>query len=147
MQITSPAFQNQQSIPSKYTCDGAGVNPELIFSNVPENAQSLVLIYHDPDAPKPGGWTHWLMIDMEPSTPGIAENTAPNSGTELTTDYGKPGYKGPCPPSGSHRYIFYLYALDAMLNLNSSSTKKDVEAAMEGHVIEVVQLVGVYERI
>jgi hypothetical protein len=146
MHLTSPAFQSNQSVPLKYTCDGENVNPELVFSEVPTDAKSLALICHDPDAPRDGGWTHWVVINMDPLTPGIAENAKPSSGVELTTDFGTTGYGGPCPPSGTHRYIFYLYALDSMLNLDSSAKKGDAEAAMEGHVVEEVRLIGVYKR-
>ena len=146
MKITSPAFQNNSKIPSKYTCDAEDRSPELVFSEVPENAQSLVLISHDPDAPRPGGWTHWIIINMDPKTPGIGEGERPNSGLELNTDFGRPGYGGPCPPSGSHRYYFYLYALDAPLDLDVRAGKEDVEAAMEGHVIEKAEWMGTYER-
>lgn len=146
MRLISPAFVDGQTLPSKFTCDGAGVNPELVFSEIPPNTQSFVLICHDPDAPRPGGFTHWVIINMSPETRGIGENSKPASGVELTTDYGKPGYGAPCPPSGTHRYIFYLYALDENLNLSANSTKTDVETGMKGHVIEKAELVGLYER-
>lgn len=146
MQITSPAFQKNQKIPSKYTCDSDNINPELVFSEVPKNTKSLTLICHDPDAPGPSGWTHWVIINMDPGTTGIGENAKPNSGLETATDFGKPGYGGPCPPSGSHRYYFYLYALDTALDLENTATREDVEAAMEGHIIEKAELIGTYER-
>ncbi|MBN2306438.1 YbhB/YbcL family Raf kinase inhibitor-like protein [Candidatus Peregrinibacteria bacterium] len=146
MQITSTAFRNNQKIPSKHTCDAENLSPELAFSGVPENAQSLVLICHDPDAPGRGGWTHWMIINMDPKARGIGEGERPNSGLELNTDFGKPGYGGPCPPNGSHRYYFHLYALDAPLDLQVTAAKTDVEMAMEGHVIEKAELMGTYER-
>lgn len=146
MEILSPAFRNNEKIPSKYTCDAQNVSPELTFVGVPENARSLALIAHDPDAPKEGGWTHWMVINIDPQTPGIGEGERLNSGLELNTDFGKPGYGGPCPPSGSHHYYFYLYALDAPLDLQVTATKDDVEAAMEGHIIEKAELMGTYER-
>lgn len=146
MQITSPTFRNNEKIPSKYTCDAENISPELVFSDIPENARSLTLISHDPDAPVQGGWTHWVVINMDPTTTGIAENSKPVSGLETATSFGRPGYGGPCPPSGSHRYYFYLYALDTTLGLNASAAKEDVEAAMEGHVIGKAELMGLYER-
>lgn len=146
MKISSPAFQHHEVIPSKYTCDAENVSPELVFSEVPASAKSLALICHDPDAPKDGGWTHWIVINMGPDTSGIGENAKPGSGLETKTDFGQPGYGGPCPPSGSHRYIFYLYALGKMLSLDTSATKSDVEEAMEGHIIETTVLMGKYQR-
>lgn len=147
MRITSPAFKNNEAIPSKYTCDGENISPELRFTDVPSNAQSLTIIVHDPDAPRSGGWTHWVVINMDPSTAGIKENGKPTSGLETTTDFGKSGYGGPCPPSGSHRYFFYLYALDGTLDLGAEATKQDVETAMEAHILEKAELVGLYKRI
>jgi Raf kinase inhibitor-like YbhB/YbcL family protein len=146
MNITSPAFDNSAKIPAKYTCDGEGINPELIFSNIPENAKSLTLINHDPDAPKQGGWTHWIVINMTPSTTGIKENSKPVTGLETMTDSGSTGYGGPCPPSGSHRYIFDLYALDIVLNLDQTASKEDVETAMKSHILAKAELIGIYER-
>ncbi len=146
MNITSSAFTHEGDIPSKFTCDAANVSPDLSFSEIPEDTASLVLISHDPDAPREGGWTHWVVIDMEPTTTGIAENSKPLSGLETMTDFGKPGYGGPCPPSGTHRYFFYLYALDTTLNLDASTSKADVEAAMEGHILAKAELMARYQR-
>lgn len=147
MKITSPAFQNDEVIPPKYTCDRENVNPELIFSDIPENTKSLALILHDPDAAKPGGWTHWAIVNMEPSTTGIAENSKPSSGIEVMTDFGKTEYEGPCPPNGQHRYIFYLYALDFELSLDSSTTKKEIEGLIQGHILDKSELIGTYQRV
>jgi len=146
MKITSPAFKNNEKIPPKFTCDADNINPELIFSDVPENTKSLSLITHDPDAPMHGGWTHWTVINMDPLSTGIKENNKPISGLETTTDFGTTGYGGPCPPSGSHHYFFYLYALDTILSLGTEATKRDIETAMEGHVLAKTELVGVYKR-
>jgi Raf kinase inhibitor-like YbhB/YbcL family protein len=146
MKITSSAFEHNQKIPSKYTCDAENISPELSFSAIPENAMSLVLISHDPDAPRQGGWTHWVVINMNPTATGIAENSKSSSGLETTTDFGKAGYGGPCPPSGSHRYYFYLYALDTTLDLDATATKEVVETAMEGHILEKAELMGNYQR-
>lgn len=146
MRITSPSFGNNEKIPSKFTCDAENISPELIFSNVPANAQSLALIVHDPDAPMHGGWTHWVIINMDPATTGIKEKNKPASGLETTTDFGKAGYGGPCPPSGRHRYFFYLYALDTVLNLEAQADKATVEATMNGHILEKAELVGSYQK-
>jgi len=146
MKITSTVFEHNQKIPSKYTCDADNISPELSFSDVSEDAKSLVLISHDPDAPRPGGWIHWVVINMDPTTTGIGENSKPSSGLETTTSFGQPGYGGPCPPSGSHRYYFYLYALDTTLDLDAEATKAEVETAMEGHILEKAELMGNYQR-
>lgn len=146
MQITSPSFGDSERIPSQFTCDSKNISPELVFSNMPTNTKSLTLIVHDPDAPVHGGWTHWLVMNMDPKTPGIKENAKPTSGLETTTDFGKTGYGGPCPPSGTHRYFFHLYALDTLLQLDAKATKDDVEKAMRGHILEHAQLIGLYQR-
>jgi hypothetical protein len=145
MKIQSPVFQNNQSIPSKYTCDGGDVNPPLEFLEVPKEAKTLALIVDDPDAPK-GDWVHWLVWDINPAINQIAENSAPEEAVEGVTDFGRAGWGGPCPPSGTHRYFFKLYALDAKLNLPSYSVKKDLLQAMNGHIINQAELVGLYQR-
>ena len=146
MKIISPAFENNADIPSKYTCDESGTIPELIFSDVPENAKSLVLVMHDPDAPAAGGFTHWIVFNMNPATKGIGENSQPESGMEGANSAGRTGYIPPCPPSGMHRYHFKLYALDIMLSFDSSAKKSDIEKAMEGHILDQTELAGVYQR-
>ena len=146
MQIISPAFKNNGPIPGKYTCDAENISPELHFLDVPPAATSLTLICHDPDAPREGGWTHWGIINMDSTTLKLEENEKPHSGLETKTSYGEPGYKGPCPPSGTHRYIFYLYALDTLLDLDHSAEKNEVEEAMNGHILETATLTGLYQR-
>lgn len=143
MKITSSAFQDHGNIPSQYTCDGANINPPLTIAGVPEKAQSLVLIVDDPDAPK-GTWVHWVVWNIPPSTTEITENSVP--GIQGMTNFGKNEYGGPCPPSGTHRYFFKLYALDKKLNLGSKATKKDVERGMKQHVIGQAELVGLYKH-
>lgn len=143
MQLISSSFEHNQKIPAKYTCTGEGVNPPLQFHNVPDNAMSLVLIVDDPDAPN-GDWVHWVIFNMEPHTLGIEENS--KSGIEGMTSFGKLGYGGPCPPSGTHRYFFKLYALDTMLDLTALADKKAVEAAMDGHIIDKAELIGLYSK-
>jgi len=146
MKITSTAFENNQPIPAKYTCQGENINPQLRFDGIPSSSKSLVLIMHDPDAPISGGWTHWTIINMDPTTVGIEENAKPGSGTEAGTNFGKPGYGGPCPPSGTHRYFFKLYALDTMLELSPQVDKAAIEGAMKEHVIDQAELVGLYSK-
>jgi Raf kinase inhibitor-like YbhB/YbcL family protein len=141
--VKSPVFENNQLIPAKYTCDGDNVNPPLTIEGVPEGAKSLVLIVDDPDCPT-GTWNHWLVWNIPPTTRKIEENKVP--GTEGISTYRKHAYGGPCPPSGTHRYFFKVYALDAKLDLTANAEKKDVEKAMEGHVLAEGELVGLYRR-
>ncbi len=114
-------------------------------SPIPAEAKSLVLIVDDPDAPA-GDWVHWTVWNISAKTKTIAENSLPENAAEGFTDFGKPGYGGPCPPTGTHRYFFKLYALDTTLALNSSAKKTDIEKAMEGHILEQAELVGLYQR-
>jgi hypothetical protein len=143
LSVESPAFENNQLIPAKYTCDGDDVNPPLTIEGVPEGTKTLALIVDDPDAPM-GIWNHWVVWDIPPNAHRIEENTVP--GTEGISTSRKHVYNGPCPPYGTHRYFFKVYALDAKLNLNANSTKKDVEKAMQGHVLAEGELVGLYRR-
>jgi hypothetical protein len=145
MQIKSPSFENNQSFPSKYTCDGEGINPPLQISEVPEGTKSVALISDDPDASS-GDFVHWLVWNINPQVSEIAEGSVSEGAVEGTTDFGDRGYGAPCPPSGSHHYYFKVYALDIELDLPSSTTKKDLEKAMEGHVLDKAELVGVYSR-
>lgn len=150
MKIRSNAFGNNQKIPKKYTCDGnlseGEINPPLEISGVPEGTVSLALIVHDPDAPVPGGWTHWIIFNINPTVLKIEEKSFPTGAIEGTTSSGKPGYNSPCPPIGVHHYQFKLLALDIKLDLNESAKKSDVEQAMQGHILEEQMLVGLYER-
>ena len=141
--VKSPVFENNQLIPAKYTCDGDNVNPPLTIEGVPEGAKSLVLIADDPDCPT-GTWNHWLVWNIPSTTRKIEENKVP--GTEGISTYRKHAYGGPCPPSGTHRYFFKVYALDAKLDLTANAEKKDVEKAMESHVLAEGELVGLYSR-
>ena len=145
MKITSSAFEHNAKIPSKYTCDGENVNPPLQFLEVPENAKSLVLIVDDPDAPSKA-WVHWVVYNINPQTTEVKENSVPDGGIEGMTDFGRPGYGGPCPPSGTHRYFFKLYALHSVLDLPQNATKQMVEQKMQGHIIDKTELVGLYSR-
>lgn len=147
MKLSSPAFSEGAVIPEKFTCDGADVNPELRISGVPAAAKSLVLIIDDPDAP-PKVWEHWTVINIPPSASVIPENSVPSGAVQLTNDFRRVDWGGPCPPPGKvHNYNFKLYALDASLDLDGTATKADVEKAMQGHVIEETVLIGTYERL
>lgn len=145
MKITSLAFENNTMIPAKYTCDGENISPPLSFSEIPEDAKSLVLIVDDPDAPG-GTWTHWLVFNIDPKANGIAENSVPKDGIEGMTSFGKKGYGGACPPSGTHRYFFKLYALDTSLNLNNPDKLK-LEEEMQNHVLDKAELAGLYSKV
>lgn len=145
MNISSPAFAHNGSIPAMYTCDGTNVSPSLAVSGVPQGARSLVLISDDPDAPR-GTWVHWLLWNLDPTTREIPEGSVPTSAIEGTTSFRKTGYGGPCPPSGTHRYFFKLYALDTTLNLPPAAHKDQLEAAMAGHILAQAELIGLYSR-
>lgn len=145
MTLTSPEFGEKEKIPSKYTCDGEDVNPPLEFNNVSEDAQSLTLIVEDPDAPGKT-WVHWVVFNISPRTTAVSEDSVPGRGTEAVTDFGEMGYGGPCPPAGTHRYNFKLYALDTMLDLTEDVTRAEIEHSMEGHILEKAELTGLYSR-
>ena len=145
MKLTSSAFQHNAQIPSEFTCDGSDLSPPLSISDVPANAKSLVLICDDPDAPV-GTWDHWVVFNIPPSTKEISKGTWPQ-GTPGKNSWGRTGYGGPCPPSGTHRYFFKLYALNTMLNLPHGSAKKQIEAAMQNHILAKAELIGLYKRV
>ena len=144
MKITSSAFHEGGDIPSKFTCDGSDTSPPLQITGIPSEAKSLVLIADDPDAPG-GLFTHWLVWNIPPQTSSIAEGSAPK-GVQGANDFGKSGYRGPCPPPGRHRYSFKIFALDRELELRSGAKRSQVDAAMKGHVIAQGELVGRYAR-
>lgn len=141
MRITSSAFQEGGMIPGKYAKDGQNVNPPLRVEGTPAEAKSLLLIVDDPDAPV-GLFTHWLCWNIDPKTTEIAEHSVPKSAVQGTNDYPGPGYDGPQPPSGTHRYYFKIFALDRVLDLKTGARRKDVDAAMKGHVIAQGELMG-----
>jgi hypothetical protein len=145
MTLTSTAFAHQGFIPSQHACDSKDVSPPLNISGVPEAARSLALIVDDPDAPR-GDWVHWTIWNIDPRTAAVGEGAALAGAIEGQTDFGRPGYGGPCPPSGTHRYFFKLYALDTTLGLPASSRKAELERAMEGHILEQATLIGLYRR-
>jgi Raf kinase inhibitor-like YbhB/YbcL family protein len=145
MEIKSPVFENNTRFPSKYTCDGEGINPPLLISGVSPETQSLVLIFDDPDAPA-GIFTHWTVWNIDPKTKEIKENNVPEGANEGMTDFGRSGYDGPCPPSGLHRYAFRLYSLDKKLDLGAGARRAALEEAMNGHVLEEAKLIAPYLR-
>jgi len=150
LSITSSAFTNGGEIPRKYTCEGEDTSPDLSWSGVPEGTESLALIVDDPDAPDPEKpqrvYVHWVVYNIPPTTHGIPEGGSLASGPVTgSNDWGKQEWGGPCPPIGRHRYFFKLYALDTTLDL-SSATKKDLEDAMRGHILEKAELMGTYQK-
>jgi hypothetical protein len=150
MDLISPAFDNEGTIPSKYTCDGDDVIPPLEMVDVPSKTKSLALIVEDPDVPtsiRPDGmWDHWLVWDIDPATSKIEEGQTPDGVVGKNTG-GDDGYMGPCPPDKEHRYFFRLYALDVEnLNLDAGAKKDDLLQAMQGHILQEAVLMGRYDR-
>lgn len=150
MEIKSQAFAQGGLIPAKHTCDGADVSPPLAWSGAPAGTKSFALISDDPDAPV-GTWVHWVMWNIPAEARALEENvpkkdTLPNGARQGTTDFKRIGYGGPCPPSGIHRYYFKLYALDAALDLQASTTRKVLEKTMQGHILAQAELMGTYSR-
>lgn len=150
LEISSPAFSEGGSIPHRYTCDGKDLSPPLSWSGVPAGAKSLALICDDPDAPS-GDWVHWVVFDLPSSSAGLPEGVLPREqiaggGRQGKNDFRKTGYGGPCPPGGTHRYVFTLYALDRELGLGTGTTKAQLSAAMKGHVLAEGRLTGKYSR-
>lgn len=144
MNIETVAFEQGKPIPEKFTCQGEDVSPEFTLRDVPSNSKSLVLIMDDPDAPS-GTFDHWIAWNIPPDTKKLKEGVA--LAEQGKNHFGNLGYGGPCPPPGKpHRYFFKLYALDTLLNLPSGSSKKQVEKAMEGHIIGKAELMGTYQR-
>lgn len=146
MKISSPAFEDGENIPAHFTCDGENTSPPLEISDIPEEAKSLTFILHDPDAPGPDGFTHWVVFNIDPQTKIISENSVPPGSAEGTNSTGGTGYTPPCPPSGVHHYHFKLYALDSKLDPDGSAKREDIEKAMEGHVLDQAELIGLYSR-
>jgi len=149
--ISSPSFSNGEKIPTKFTCDGTDASPMLTWTAPPPGTQSFTVIVDDPDAPV-GTWTHWVLFDLPAHTTALPESVTkadevPSGGRQGRNDFRKIGYGGPCPPPGKpHRYFFKLYALDKMLNLKAGASKRDVEQAMQGHILAKAELMGTYQR-
>ncbi len=137
--VRSSAFQEGGMIPAKYTCDGGDMSPPVAWTGIPQGTKSLALICDDPDAPV-GTWVHWVMWNVPP------DPQLPDGSRQGISDFRRPGYGGPCPPSGVHRYYFMIYALDTMLDLPSSTRKADLLKATKGHVLAEGQLMGKYRR-
>jgi Raf kinase inhibitor-like YbhB/YbcL family protein len=145
LDVTSSAFAEGQSIPEKYTCDGENVSPPIKWSGAPATTKSIAIIVEDPDAPS-GTFTHWVLYDMPGTSRELAEGSS-GSGKGGMNGFGKKGYGGPCPPPGGpHRYFFRVYALDTASLGNAGSSKEDVTAAMQGHILAQGQLMGTYKR-
>jgi Raf kinase inhibitor-like YbhB/YbcL family protein len=150
LEIKSKAFVEGGTIPKKYTCDGSDISPPLSWTQPPEGTRSLVLICDDPDAPM-GTWVHWVLYNLSPNRLELPEGVPGKkevlSGAKQgTNDFRKIGYGGPCPPGGTHRYYFKLYAIDSELDLNAGATKKEVLREIEGHILAEGQLMGRYSR-
>jgi Raf kinase inhibitor-like YbhB/YbcL family protein len=145
MKISSSAFQEGGTIPEKFSKNGQNVSPELRVEGAPAEAKSLALIVDDPDTPV-GLFTHWLVWNIDPKTIEIAENSPPNGAVQGTNDYPNLGYGGPQPPSGTHRYYFKIFALDRVLDLKSGAKRREVDAAMRGHMIGQCELMGRYSK-
>jgi Raf kinase inhibitor-like YbhB/YbcL family protein len=143
--VTTPAFQAGGDVAAKFTCNGANVNPELKINGVPNEAKSLVLIVDDPDAPR-GLFTHWVVWNIDPKTTRVAENSAPTAGVQGINDFGKRNYGGPCPPSGTHRYFFKIFALDTKLELKPGARRAELDAAMRGHILAQGELMARYSH-
>lgn len=145
MKISSSVFNDREYIPRKYTCNGENINPPLEFSEVPREARSLVLIVDDPDAPN-GTWVHWIVYNIDPDVTNVREDSIPDNGVAGVTNFGKLEYGGPCPPSGTHRYFFKLYALNKILSIEGKADKDSVERYMRDAVIDHAELVGLYSQ-
>ena len=150
MQITSTAFAHSEMIPDRYTCKGNDISPPLEWENAPEGSRSFALIFDDPDAPM-GTWVHWVVYDLPAGCNKLPEdvpevNPISGGGVQGTNSWGRIGYGGPCPPSGTHRYFFRLYALDTVLGLEEGATKAQVLKAMEGHILDECELMGRYAK-
>ncbi len=148
--IESPAFANEGLIPSKYTCDGENISPPLKWGNFPKETKSFAIINDDPDAPM-GTWVHWVIYNIPANVNSLSENIPkaeklPNGALQGKNSWGKIGYGGPCPPSGTHRYFFKIYALDTILNLPAGATKEQVLKSMQGHILAQGSFYGKYSR-
>jgi Raf kinase inhibitor-like YbhB/YbcL family protein len=144
--LTSTAFTEGGSIPARFSCDGDDVSPDLTWVDAPEGTESLALIVTDPDA---RDFVHWIAFDLTGTPSGglpAAVSASPDAPPQGTNSFGRPGYGGPCPPSGTHRYVFALYALDGLLGLGGAPRLDEIEAAMDGHVLARTTLSGTYHR-
>jgi Raf kinase inhibitor-like YbhB/YbcL family protein len=148
--LKSAAFAPNAAIPSQHTCDGQDTSPPLEWSGEPGGAKSFALVMHDPDAPA-GDWLHWVVWNIPSSAHALPANVAkkealPDGTQQGSTDFHKPGYGGPCPPSGTHHYVFELHALDARLTLPANASRSQIEKEIQGHLLATAQLIGTYQR-
>jgi Raf kinase inhibitor-like YbhB/YbcL family protein len=151
LRLTSAAFNHDSEIPLEFTCDGRNVSPPVSWSGPPPGTRSFALIMHDPDAPMPGGYTHWLVYNIPSTVDSIPENVPhqdqlPGGGIQGKNSGGTYGYTGPCPPSGTHRYYFRLYALDSALDPSSGANQDALKKSIEGHILGEAELMGRYRR-
>lgn len=151
MQLTSSDFRPGEAIPSRFTCEGDNISPEFSWKEVPPEAKSFALIMHDPDAPRAGGFTHWVLFNipgdkgsLDPDVP--KREQVPGTGMQGRNDRGEVGYTGPCPPLGRHRYYVRLFAIDMELSLRPGATDEELTNAMEGHILERAELMGTYSK-
>ncbi|NSL73340.1 MAG: YbhB/YbcL family Raf kinase inhibitor-like protein [Thaumarchaeota archaeon] len=142
--MKSDCFKDGERIPVRFTCDGIDISPHLAWFNVPLGTVEIVLEMHDPDAPVSGGWTHWIVYNISPDITSIEIDSVPEGSKQARNSFGRAPYGGPCPPSGTHRYIFTLYALDT--NLDSVSNLRDLHNKIDGHVLGEAKLTGLYSR-
>ncbi len=145
LKITSPVFENNSDIPRRYACDGKNISPPIEIKNVPPQAKTLALIIDDIDAPR-GTYVHWILWNIDPMVKEIKEDGVPEGAVQGTNDFKRHPYRGPCPPSRAHRYVFKVFALDRRLDLSPDSTKTDLEKTIKGHVIAQAQLIGRYKK-
>lgn len=145
LSITSMSFRNEEPIPQRFTCDGVDLSPPLSWSGMPKGTRSFALICDDPDAPM-GTWVHWVAFNIPATATGFMEGKVPEGTILGVNSWGKPGYGGPCPPGGTHRYFFRLFALDTRLDLPRETSTEGLTKAMDGHVLAQVELMGKYSR-
>ena len=145
LEIKSDAFANGQSIPAKYSCTGRNISPALTWGNAPAGTQSFALIVDDPDAPM-GTWVHWVVFNIPSTTTGLEESADTGAVSVGKNSSGKMSYDGPCPPSGTHRYFFKLYAVDSMLSLSPGATKEQLLGAMQGYILAQGELMGTFSK-
>ena len=151
MQLTSANFSAGGTIPTRFTCEGENISPQFSWEEVPGDAKSFALIMHDPDAPRPGGFTHWVLYNIPGKKRGLDSDVPkreqiPGTGVQGQNDAGEIGYMGPCPPSGRHRYYVRLFALDKEMSLGPGATHEELTDVMEGHILERAELMGTYSK-
>jgi Raf kinase inhibitor-like YbhB/YbcL family protein len=145
MLVQSSAFKEGERISATYTCKGENINPPISIEGVPQGAKSLAFIVDDPDAPR-GLFTHWTVWNIRPDVTEIPENSVPDGAVQGITTFGRAGYGGPCPPTGTHRYFFTAYALDISLDLSSDASRSNLESKMQGHILDQGRLMGMFSN-